>query len=63
MQTAAPSESAGISDPLSLPGPSGAMPGERGGGTELQEKETEREGELNSQEEPRNAGDSQDSTR
>nr|XP_055065830.1 protein capicua homolog isoform X2 [Misgurnus anguillicaudatus] len=63
MQTAAPSESPGISDPLSLPGPSGAMPGERGGGTDPQEKEAEREGELNSQEEPRNAGDSQDSTR
>lgn len=59
MQTAAPSE---LADPSSLPGPSGAAGGE-GGGMDLLEKEAEREVEQNSPEEPRNAGDSQDSTR
>lgn len=61
MQTAAPSESAAI-DPSSLPGPSGAATSEVGGMEPL-DKESEREIEQNSPEEPRNAGDSQDSTR
>uniref|UniRef100_A0A8C1REL8 Protein capicua homolog n=1 Tax=Cyprinus carpio TaxID=7962 RepID=A0A8C1REL8_CYPCA len=64
MQTAAPSELAGTSDISSLPGPSGAAAAsDLAGGAEPQEKEAEREGEQNSSEEPRNAGDSQDSTR
>lgn len=63
MQTAAPSESAGISDLSSLPGPSGAAAGDIAAGADPQEKEAEREGEQNSPEDPRNAGDSQDSTR
>ncbi|XP_051722291.1 protein capicua homolog isoform X4 [Ctenopharyngodon idella] len=63
MQTAAPSESAGISDLSSLPGPSGAAASDIAVGADPQEKEAEREGEQNSPEDPRNAGDSQDSTR
>ncbi|XP_016088848.1 protein capicua homolog [Sinocyclocheilus grahami] len=65
MQTAAPSESAGIFDVSSLPGPSGAAAGasDLAIGAEPQEKEAEREGEQNSSEEPRNAGDSQDTSR
>uniref|UniRef100_A0A673IIA0 Protein capicua homolog n=2 Tax=Sinocyclocheilus rhinocerous TaxID=307959 RepID=A0A673IIA0_9TELE len=64
MQTAAPSELAGTSDISSLPGPSGVVAAsDITVGAEPQEKEAEREGEQNSSEEPRNAGDSQDSTR
>ncbi|XP_052474594.1 protein capicua homolog isoform X2 [Carassius gibelio] len=65
MQTAAPSELAGTSDISSLPGPSGAAvaASDIAAGAEPQEKEAEREGEQNSSEEPRNADDSQDSTR
>lgn len=63
MQTAAPSESAGISDLSSLPGPSGVAASDIAVGADPQEKEAEREGEQNSPEDPRNAGDSQDSTR
>ncbi|XP_048007898.1 protein capicua homolog isoform X2 [Megalobrama amblycephala] len=63
MQTAAPSESAGISDLSSLPGPSGAAASDIAVGVDPQEKEAEREGEQNSPDDPRNAGDSQDSTR
>uniref|UniRef100_A0A9J8AKP1 Protein capicua homolog n=1 Tax=Cyprinus carpio carpio TaxID=630221 RepID=A0A9J8AKP1_CYPCA len=64
MQTAAPSELAGTSDISSLPGPSGAAAAsDIAVGAEPQEKEAEREGEQNSSEEHRNAGDSQDSTR
>ncbi|XP_051576723.1 protein capicua homolog [Myxocyprinus asiaticus] len=63
MQTAAPSETGGTSDLSSLPGPSGVATSEVGGGAESLEKEAERESEQNSPEEPRNAGDSQDSTR
>uniref|UniRef100_A0A671T0S4 Protein capicua homolog n=1 Tax=Sinocyclocheilus anshuiensis TaxID=1608454 RepID=A0A671T0S4_9TELE len=65
MQTAAPSESAGIFDVSSLPGPSGAAAAasDLAIGAEPQEKEAEREGEQNSSEEPRNAGDSQDTSR
>ncbi|XP_002664857.4 protein capicua homolog isoform X2 [Danio rerio] len=62
MQTAAPSESAGISD-LSLPGPSGVVTLDPALGADPLEKEVEREGEQHSPEEPRNAGDSQDSSR
>ncbi|KAI2655335.1 hypothetical protein H4Q32_017714 [Labeo rohita] len=65
MQTAAPSESAGASDISSLPGPSGmaVAAGDIAMGAEPQEKEAEREGDQNSSEEPRNAGDSQDTSR
>uniref|UniRef100_A0A8C2HL44 Protein capicua homolog n=1 Tax=Cyprinus carpio TaxID=7962 RepID=A0A8C2HL44_CYPCA len=64
MQTAAPSESAGILDVSSLPGPSGAVgASDVAIGTEPQEKEAEREGEQNSSEEPRSAVDSQDTSR
>ncbi|XP_052003543.1 protein capicua homolog isoform X1 [Xyrauchen texanus] len=63
MQTAAPSETAGASDLLSLPGPSEVVASEGGGGAEPLEKDVERESEQNSPEEPRNAGNSQDSTR
>uniref|UniRef100_A0A671NK73 Protein capicua homolog n=1 Tax=Sinocyclocheilus anshuiensis TaxID=1608454 RepID=A0A671NK73_9TELE len=64
MQTAAPSELAGTSDISSLPGPSGVVAAsDITVGAEPQEKEAERESEQNSSEEPRNAGDSQDSTR
>uniref|UniRef100_A0A4W4E8I0 Protein capicua homolog n=1 Tax=Electrophorus electricus TaxID=8005 RepID=A0A4W4E8I0_ELEEL len=63
MQTAAPSESAGTSDSSPLPGPSGPVASEGGGGSESVEKEAEREEEQTSSEETRNAGDSLDSTR
>ncbi|XP_077065981.1 protein capicua homolog isoform X1 [Siphateles boraxobius] len=63
MQTAAPSESAGISDLSSLPGPSGVAISDMAVGADPQDKDVEREREQNSPEEPRNAGDSQDSTR
>lgn len=63
MQTAAPSESAGISDLSSLPGPSGMALSDMAVGADPQERDVEREGDQNSPEEPRNAGDSQDSTR
>ncbi|XP_060777522.1 protein capicua homolog isoform X3 [Neoarius graeffei] len=66
MQTAAPAESAGTSDPASLPGPSGPAANEGGGGgggSESAEKEAERDEEHGNSEEPRNAGDSLDSTR
>ncbi|KAK7147549.1 hypothetical protein R3I94_010160 [Phoxinus phoxinus] len=63
MQTAAPSESAGISDLSSLPGPSGVGISDMAVGGDPQERDVERESEQNSPEEPRNAGDSQDSTR
>ncbi|XP_047666711.1 protein capicua homolog isoform X2 [Tachysurus fulvidraco] len=58
MQTAAPAESIGTSDPASLPGPSAI---EGGGGSES--AEAMRDEEQNNSEEPRNAGDSLDSTR
>lgn len=61
MQTAAPTENAGTSDSC-LPGPSGPMANDGGGGSESAEKEAEQDDE-NSSEEPRNAGDSLDSTR
>lgn len=63
MQTAAPSESAGVSDLSSLPGPSGVVTMDPALGADSLEKEAEREGEQHSPEEPRNAGDSQDSSR
>ncbi|XP_053480939.1 protein capicua homolog isoform X2 [Ictalurus furcatus] len=63
MQTAAPSEIAGTSDSASLPGPSGPAANEGGGGSGSAEKEAERDEEQSNSEEPRNAGDSLDSTR
>ncbi|KAF4088316.1 hypothetical protein AMELA_G00082520 [Ameiurus melas] len=63
MQTAAPSEIAGTSDPASLPGPSGPAANDGGGGSGSAEKEAERDEEQSNSEEPRNAGDSLDSTR
>ncbi|XP_072536622.1 protein capicua homolog isoform X2 [Salminus brasiliensis] len=62
MQTAAPSESTGIPDIASLPGPSGPTPSDAGG-VECSEKEAGPEEEQMSCEEARNAGDSLDSTR
>ncbi|XP_058238770.1 protein capicua homolog isoform X3 [Hemibagrus wyckioides] len=62
MQTAAPAECAGTSD-FSLPGPSGPAANEGVGGSESAEKEAARDEEQNNSEEPRNAGDSLDSTR
>ncbi|XP_066538725.1 protein capicua homolog isoform X2 [Hoplias malabaricus] len=66
MQTAAPSENAGVSESASLPGPSGPLTNEGlagVGGAECAEKELGQEEELVSSEEARNAGDSLDSTR
>lgn len=64
MQTAAPSESAGFLDVSLLPGPSGAAAASDVPiGAEPQEKEAEQEGEQNSSDEPRSAGDSQDTSR
>lgn len=63
MQTAVPTEIAGTSDAACLPGPSGPMAIDGGGGSESAEKEAERDEEQSNSEEPRNAGDSLDSTR
>lgn len=63
MQTAAPAEIAGTSDCASLAGPSGPTANEGGGGSDSAEKEVEQDEEQSNSEEPRNAGDSLDSTR
>ncbi len=64
MQTAAPSESPGFLDVSLLPGPSGAaVASDVLIGAEPQEKEAEQEGEQNSSDEPRSAGDSHDTSR
>ncbi|XP_030641485.1 protein capicua homolog [Chanos chanos] len=68
MQTATPTETAtqgsvlGASDSASLPGPSGAQASEGGAGAEPLDREAEREGEA-SEDEPRTAADTLDTTR